>query len=78
MRRHRLDVETVGKGTECGLTLEGWRDFKPGDLIQCIRKARSATRVSSLRVALLFACWLLLLAGGGEVWAGVNGKSGLF
>lgn len=44
MRRHRLDVETVGKGTECGLVLDGWADLKPGDRIQCIRKARAGGR----------------------------------
>lgn len=42
MRRHRLDVETVGKGTDCGLVLDGWTDYKQGDVLQCIRMARPA------------------------------------
>ena len=35
LKRHKLDVETVGKGTECGVVLE---EFVPalGDVLQCI------------------------------------------
>ena len=40
IRRHRLDVDTVGKGTECGVMLGLFQDFKPGDMLQCVRKAR--------------------------------------
>ena len=36
LRRHKLDVETVGKGTECGLALEGFSGFKLGDTLQCL------------------------------------------
>lgn len=36
LKRHKLDVETVGKGTECGLGLEGFDGFKLGDVLQCI------------------------------------------
>jgi len=24
-------------GTECGLVLEGWRDPKPGDVVECVK-----------------------------------------
>ena len=36
LKRHRLDVERVGKGTECGVLLEGFTDFRQGDVLQCI------------------------------------------
>ena len=36
LRRHKLDVDTVGKGTECGLSLDGFEDFIVGDTISCI------------------------------------------
>jgi translation initiation factor IF-2 len=36
LRRHKLDVETVGKGTECGLSLDGFEDIIVGDTISCI------------------------------------------
>ena len=35
IRRHKLGVERVGKGTECGLLLSGFADFQPGDRIEC-------------------------------------------
>ena len=36
LRRHKLDVETVGKGTECGLQLEGFTAMQPGDKLECL------------------------------------------
>ena len=36
IKRHRLDVERVGRGTECGVLLEGFGAFQPGDVLQCI------------------------------------------
>lgn len=36
LRRHKLDVETVGNGTECGLGVEGFDDFQQGDVLQCV------------------------------------------
>lgn len=36
LRRHKLDVETVGKGTECGVGLHGFQDFMVGDSLSCI------------------------------------------
>jgi translation initiation factor IF-2 len=36
LRRHKLDVETVGKGTECGVGLQGFQDFMVGDSLSCI------------------------------------------
>jgi len=36
LRRHKLDVEVVGKGTECGVGIEGFDKFLVGDTISCI------------------------------------------
>ncbi|KAL4858773.1 Translation initiation factor IF-2 [Chlorella vulgaris] len=37
LKRHKLEVETVGKGTECGVLLDGFDGVQPGDQLQCIR-----------------------------------------
>lgn len=36
IKRHKLDVDRVGKGTECGVLLEGFAGFQQGDVLQCI------------------------------------------
>jgi len=36
LRRHKLDVDTVGRGTECGIGLEGFDDFRQGDVLQAV------------------------------------------
>lgn len=36
LKRHKLEVEAVGKGTECGVLLEGFDGVQPGDVLQCI------------------------------------------
>lgn len=36
IKRHKLEVERVGKGTECGVTLQEFADFRLGDVLQCI------------------------------------------
>ena len=48
IRRHRLDVETVGKGTECGVVLSGWQGYKSGDVLQCVRLVRRRARTVSV------------------------------
>ena len=36
LRRHRLDVDSVGKNTECGLSIAGWAEYLVGDEVRCI------------------------------------------
>ncbi|KAL6751512.1 hypothetical protein V8C86DRAFT_3177170, partial [Haematococcus lacustris] len=38
LRRHKLDVDVVGSGTECGLVLDGgrWSDFQEGDVLESV------------------------------------------
>jgi len=36
IRRHKLEVDRVGEGNECGVMLEGWTDFKQGDKLRCV------------------------------------------
>jgi translation initiation factor IF-2 len=34
LKRVKLDVNEVGKGTECGIQIEGFEDIQEGDIIQ--------------------------------------------
>eukprot|EP00899_Mesostigma_viride_P006571 jgi/Mesvir1/15915/Mv08239-RA.1 len=36
LRRHKLDVERVGKDTECGVGLRDWSGYKQGDILQTV------------------------------------------
>lgn len=36
MRRHRLEVDSVGKGSDCGISLLNVVDVRMGDVIQCV------------------------------------------
>ena len=36
LRRHKLDVQVVGKGTECGVGVVGFDNFMVGDTISCV------------------------------------------
>ncbi|KAL4428155.1 hypothetical protein ABPG75_002244 [Micractinium tetrahymenae] len=48
LKRHKLEVETVGKGTECGVLLEGFDGVQPGDVLQCITvEMRAADKVTN-------------------------------
>jgi translation initiation factor IF-2 len=35
LKSHKKDVEEMRMNTECGISFEGWEDFKVGDRIQC-------------------------------------------
>lgn len=37
LRRFQDDVAEVREGQECGIRLEGFNDFQPGDIIECYR-----------------------------------------
>jgi translation initiation factor IF-2 len=38
MKRHKLDVDSVGTGTECGIVMDDGRysDFQAGDVLQFV------------------------------------------
>lgn len=38
LKREKQDVETVGKGIECGLVIKDWDDIQIGDVIQCLEQ----------------------------------------
>lgn len=38
LKREKQDVDTVKKGSECGLVISNWYDFKVGDVIQCLEQ----------------------------------------
>jgi translation initiation factor IF-2 len=42
LRRFTEDVREVREGFECGVGLEGFRDFKEGDIIELYRKERES------------------------------------
>ncbi|CAD7701802.1 unnamed protein product [Ostreobium quekettii] len=48
LRRHKLSVERVGKGAEFGAVLEGFTDFKQGDVIQCIVTEKRKPKTESV------------------------------
>ena len=38
LKRFKDDAREVGVGYECGIGLEGFSDFKEGDIIECYLK----------------------------------------
>ena len=47
IRRHKQQVHQVGKGTECGVTLKDFGDFKLGDVLQCIAMERVPAKLKT-------------------------------
>ena len=35
LKRFKDDVKDVSSGYECGISLEGWDDIQPGDVLEC-------------------------------------------
>jgi translation initiation factor IF-2 len=48
IRRHRSETRTVGKGGECGVSLEGFADVRPGDQIQCVTFVMKRAKVEKV------------------------------
>jgi len=44
IRRHRLEVDSVGKGNDCGISLADVVDIRMGDVIQCVSIVRRPLR----------------------------------
>ena len=44
IRRHRLEVDSVGKGNDCGISLADVVDIRMGDIIQCVSIVRRPLR----------------------------------
>lgn len=38
LKREKQDVDSVKKGSECGLVINNWHDFQIGDVIQCLEQ----------------------------------------
>jgi translation initiation factor IF-2 len=47
LRRHKLEVDAVGKGTECGVGLLGFDGFRLGDVLQCVDVEMRAAEVKT-------------------------------
>ncbi len=57
LKREKLDVDMVGKGTECGMILQDWVDCRVGDVVQCIEDVRRMPKyVSSQNGAARIEC----------------------
>lgn len=57
LKREKQDVETVGKGTECGLVIQDCDDFQIGDVIQCLEQVnRKPKFISSESGAVRIQC----------------------
>ncbi|CAN6459816.1 unnamed protein product [Victoria cruziana] len=57
LKREKQDVETVGKGNECGLIIKDYDDFQVGDIIQCLELVnRKPKFVSSQSGAVRIEC----------------------
>ncbi len=46
LRRFKDDVKEVVEGFECGISLDGYRDIKPGDQIECFEIEEVKTKLS--------------------------------
>ncbi|KAG9149212.1 hypothetical protein Leryth_003204 [Lithospermum erythrorhizon] len=57
LKQETQDVETVAKGSECGLVLHDWCDFRVGDVIQCLEQVnRKPKFISSESGAVRIEC----------------------
>ncbi|XP_043695511.1 translation initiation factor IF-2 [Telopea speciosissima] len=57
LKREKQDVETVGKGLECGLVIRDCDDFQVGDVIQCLEQVnRKPKFISSESGAVRIEC----------------------
>ncbi|XP_031483354.1 uncharacterized protein LOC116252885 [Nymphaea colorata] len=57
LKREKQDVETVGKGNECGLVIKDYDDFQVGDIIQCLELVNKKPKfVSSQSGAVRIEC----------------------
>lgn len=48
LKRFKDDVKEVEKGYECGISIDGFRQTKPGDTIECIQKKTITRRISKI------------------------------
>ncbi|XAR66854.1 Protein-synthesizing GTPase [Bertholletia excelsa] len=57
LKREKQDVDTVGKGNECGLVIQNCFDFRIGDIIQCLELvSRKPKFISSESGAVRIEC----------------------
>lgn len=57
LKRETQDVETVRKGSECGVIISDWNDLRVGDVIQCLEQVvRKPKFISSESGAVRIEC----------------------
>ena len=42
LKRFKEDAREVGEGLECGIALQGWNDYQPGDMIEAFEVQKVA------------------------------------
>ena len=47
LRREKQDVDAVGSGSDCGFTFGEWRDFRRGDVLQCLEDVMRKSKLVS-------------------------------
>ena len=47
LKRFKEDVKEVEKGLECGILLEGFKDFRIGDMVEAITKEERIRRIAA-------------------------------
>ena len=45
LRRFKDEVNEVRSGMECGIRLDGFDDFKEGDIVECYRQEKVAQKL---------------------------------
>lgn len=45
LKNQKKDVPEMRKGSECGISFEGWEDFRPGDVIQAYEEKSEPRRL---------------------------------
>ena len=48
LKRFKEDVKEVEKGLECGILIDGFKDYAAGDIVEAITKEEKITRISNV------------------------------
>ena len=48
LKRFKEDVKEVDKGIECGILLEGIKDFRVGDVVEAIMREEKIRRLANV------------------------------
>jgi len=46
LKRFKEDVKEVEKGLECGILIEGFKDYRIGDIVEAVTKEEKVRRIT--------------------------------